>query len=907
MEAASAPPKCPPPDTPGLTPLMRQYLGLKAAYPGCVLLFRMGDFWETFYEDAGIASKVLGLTLTTRGHENGVPVPLAGVPLSSLERSVSKLVAAGYRVAIGDQVEDAKLAKGLVKRDVVEIVSAGTVTLPGLLDDRTSRYLVAIWPDAEAGRAGLARCDLSTGEFVGVEIPLDTLPDELDRLQPSEMLVPEGELPAVLTRATKREAPLERRPESRFLPSESAEAQLRENPGLEPPTGDTPLFLPLALRAAAALHDYLTEMKKAEGSELSPLRFEEVAGALVLDEISLRNLEILQPLRAGAKGSTLLSVLDRTRTPMGARLLRHWIARPLMSPARIAARHDAVAELVDDASFRDEMTRFLDRVGDVERMAMRVAASRAHGRDLVGLANALDQLPSVRALLRTRSSELFATLAERLSDFSSEVETIREAVQDEPSLAIKDGGVMRDGFSPELDRLRGLARSGKDWIAELQASERERTGVSNLKVGYNRVFGYYIEISKANRHLVPDDYDRRQTLVNAERYITPELKERESEILGADERARNLEYELFVELRARLALSCARMREAARAIAVVDLLVNFADVALRENWVRPHVTDDRRIRIRNGRHPVVEASLPAHEFVPNDTHLDGDHRQILLITGPNMAGKSTFLRQVALLVILAQAGSFVPADEAEIGMVDRVFTRVGASDHVAAGHSTFMVEMVEVARILAGATPRSLVLLDEVGRGTSTYDGLAIAWSVMECLHDREERAARTLFATHYHELTELADRLARAVNMRVTVHEWKDRVVFLRKVVEGAADRSFGIQVAQLAGLPTDVTRRAKRILAGLEEGTFLTGGAPASATGSQLDLFSARGASVLAELEAIEPERMTPLDALAVLAEWKGRLGRETADEPDEAGPGADSAPEGRNRSEERRGSDS
>jgi DNA mismatch repair protein MutS len=465
-------------------------------------------------------------------------------------------------------------------------------------------------------------------------------------------------------------------------------------------------------------------------------------------------------------------------------------------------------------------------------------------------------------------------LSSEISDFSPEVETIREAIVDEPPLALKEGGVVRGGFSEELDRLRGLSRSGKDWIAELQAKERERTGVTNLKIGYNRVFGYYLEVTKANRDLVPDDYERRQTLVNAERYVTPELKEREAEIVGADEKAKALEYELFVEVRDRLALSCDRIRKAGAALAALDVLLTFTEVASRRGWVRPVVGASDRLEIQGGRHPVVESSLPAHEFVPNDTVL-GAERQILLITGPNMAGKSTYLRQVALIVILAQTGSFVPADAAQIGIVDRIFTRVGASDFVARGHSTFMVEMVEVSRILAAATPKSLVLLDEVGRGTSTYDGLAIAWAVTEFLHERPERAARTLFATHYHELTELAEKLPRACNLRVTVHEWKDKVVFLRKVVEGAADRSFGIQVAQLAGVPKEVTKRAKKILGGLEDGTFLTGRETSQrATGSQLDLFSASGASVLSELDALDPDSMTPMDALAVLSEWKRRV---------------------------------
>jgi DNA mismatch repair protein MutS len=859
---------------------MRQYLSAKAEHEDAVLLFRMGDFWETFYEDAVVLARVTGIALTSRGMEKGEKVPLAGVPLSRLEATVQKLVTAGHRVAICDQVEDPKQAKGLVKRAVVEVVSAGTATFPGLLDERANRYLVALWPDAEAGRVGVVRCDVTTGELVGAEVALDALADELDRLQPAEILVPGRKLPAEVERVTRREGvAVEKLPPDRFPPAEAAAERVKEGPGLAEPAGDAPLFLPLAVTAAAALLEYLAALAKAEGSELDPLAFEDGEGTLVLDEISLRNLEILRPLRDAPGAATLLSVLDRTRTPMGARLLKRWLARPLLAPERIAARHDAVAELVEDAAFREELAERLDGTGDVSRLAMRIAAARAHARDLVALAASLDGLPALKEALRKRKAPLFARLAEDLSDFSPEVDGIREAIEPEPPLAVKEGGVIRPGFHEELDRVRGLANAGKDWIAELQASERERTGIPNLKVGYNKVFGYYLEVTKANRHLVPDDYERRQTLVNAERYITPGLKERESDILGSEEKSKALEYELFVEVRERLALSCPRIRRAAAALATLDVLVDFAGIAARESWVRPVVGDSDRIVVHGGRHPVVEAQLPAHEFVANDVELDGSARQILLITGPNMAGKSTYLRQVALLVILAQAGSFVPAESAEIGVVDRVFTRVGASDHVAAGQSTFMVEMVEVSRILSAATPRSLVLLDEVGRGTSTYDGLAIAWAVTEFLHERPDRAARTLFATHYHELTELAEKLPRAVNLRITVHEWKDSIVFLRKVVEGAADRSFGIQVAKLAGLPADVTRRAQRILAGLEDGTFLTGrnGAEAAASGSQLALFSGRGASVLSELEALDPERMTPLDALAVLTEWKRRFREE------------------------------
>lgn len=866
----------PAPTEAGLTPLMRQYLTAKSEHEDSVLLFRMGDFWETFYEDAILVSRVVGVTLTSRSAEKGERVPLAGVPLASLEKTVSKLVEGGHRVAICDQVEDPKESKGIVKREVVEVISAGTATYPGLLDERANRFLLAVWPDREAGRVGIARCDVTTGEFVGSEIALAEFGDEMDRLQPTEVLIPAQKLPMEVSGALNREGlAVEKAPKDRFLAPEASTEYVQARSGLAEPAGEAPLFLPLAATAASALLDYLESLAKAEGEQLDPLSFEEAAGTLVLDEISLRNLEILRPLRETDTASTLLSVLDRTRTPMGARLLKRWLARPLLSPERIASRQDAVQELREDAAFRADLEERLDRTGDVARLATRIAAQRAHGRDLVALADSLEGLPALRDELKARNAPIFHRIAEDLSDFEPEVESIREAIVEEPPLAIKEGGIIREGFDADLDRLSTAAKHGKDWIAELQATERERTGVANLKVGYNRVFGYYLEVTKANKHLVPDNYERRQTLVNAERYITPELKERESEILGADEKAKALEYDLFLALRQRLATSCARIRRAAAALATLDVLANFASLAARENWVRPVVHGGDRIAIVGGRHPVVQASLPAHEFVPNDARLDGSGRQILLITGPNMAGKSTYLRQVALLCLLAQTGSCVPADEAEIGVVDRIFTRVGASDHVAAGQSTFMVEMVEVARILASATPRSLVLLDEIGRGTSTYDGLAIAWAVTEFLHQREDRAARTLFATHYHELTELADDLPRAVNLRVTVHEWKDEVVFLRKIVEGAADRSFGIQVAKLAGLPGDVTRRATKILSGLEDGTFLSGSAQKSpASGSQLALFSGGGASILSEIESLEPERMTPMDALAALSEWRRRL---------------------------------
>ncbi|HET9888671.1 MAG TPA: DNA mismatch repair protein MutS, partial [bacterium] len=752
---------------PAWSPLMRQYFSIKTEHAGEILLFRMGDFWEAFFEDAAILSRVLSIALTSRGLEKGEPIPLAGVPLSALEGAVRKLVTAGYRVAICDQVEDAKAAKGIVRREVIEVVSAGTVSLPGLIDERTSRYLAAIVPDREAGRAGMARSDITTGEFAAIEIPLATLEDELVRWQPAEILMPEGD-PLREVRAAG-EAAITRLPESAFPLAESAALEIHSGPGFATAAAEKALFQPLALRAAAGLLRYLETLHKAERKELAPLDFDAAGEAMVLDEITMRNLEIVRPMAGEGSSASLLACIDRTQTPMGARLLRRWITRPLLSPPRIAARQDAVEEILQAEDFREAMRTKLERIGDVERLAMRVGAQRANARDLVALASALAEIPEMRAHLSGRQCVVLQTLSGRLDDFTPDVDRVRETLVEAPPLGLKEGGLIRDGYSPELDRLRGLARGAKDWIARFQSTERERTGISNLKIGYNRVFGYYLEVTRGQRDRVPESYERRQTLTGAERYITPELKEREAEILGAQERSWALELELFEELRTRLAMRVAEMRRAAHALAKLDVLLSFAEVARRGNWTRPAVDDSGRIDIRGGRHPVVEAALPAQEFVPNDTHLDLDTRQILLITGPNMAGKSTYLRQVALLCILAQTGSYLPVEEARLGVVDRVFTRVGAADHVARGHSTFMVEMIEVSRILSSATKQSLLLLDEVGRGTSTYDGLAIAWAVLEHLHENPERAARTLFATHYHELTGLAERLERARNLRVT------------------------------------------------------------------------------------------------------------------------------------------
>ncbi len=852
---------------------MRQYFGAKAEHPDDVLLFRMGDFWETFFDDAHTLSRVAGIALTSRGVEQGEPIPLAGVPLASLEATVRKLVTAGHRVAICDQVEDPKSAKGIVRREVVEVVSAGTVSLPGILDERVERYLVAIATASDGTRAGIARCDITTGELAAAEIETKSLRDELDRIAPAEILLPEHEAHG-LDALVPPGASITRLPAGFAPDAARATDAVSSGPGFAPGHAELAAFQPLAVCAAGMLLAYLETLCKAERAELAPLALDASGSWMVVDETTLRNLEILRPLSGEDSKGTLLACVDRTRTSMGARLLRRWLVRPLLSPEGVAIRQDGVAEIMDDDAARDAFSRALEGTGDVERLAMRVGAGRANARDLVALARSLAVLPALRARLGEQRSAALRQLGKKIEDFAPETETIQETLVDAPPVPIAEGGLVREGVSAELDRLRSLSRDAKAWIARFQTMERERTGIANLRVGYNRVFGYYIEVTRGNRELVPTNYERRQTLAGAERFVTPELKEREAEILGAEERGRGLEHDIFLELRSRVARRAGEMRRAAQALAELDVLLSFADIARSGGWIRPVVEDSGSLVIRAGRHPVVEALLPAHEFVPNDVELQVDSRQILLVTGPNMAGKSTYLRQVALLVLLAQVGSFVPADSAVIGVVDRIFTRVGASDHLARGHSTFMVEMTEVSRILDAATRRSLVLLDEVGRGTSTYDGLAIAWSVLEHLHETPERAARTLFATHFHELTVLADRLGRARNVRVTVHEWKDDVVFLRKIVEGAADRSFGIQVAKLAGLPESVTKRARKILGELERGTFLAPGERADgAQGPQLDLFSRESASILAELHALDPESMTPLESLAVLSEWSRR----------------------------------
>lgn len=867
--------------------MMKQYEAAKRACPDALLLFRMGDFYETFYDDAKTAARVLNLALTSREKgENAIP--LAGFPHHQLESYLAKLIAAGLRAAVCEQVEDPKLAKGLVRREVTRIVTPGTVTDDALLDPRESNFLAAVAP---GDPVGLAWVELSTGRFVAAGFPGRQLPDQLARVAPAECLLSDDGTP--LPAHLNERMMVTRRPAWAFA-QQTARQVLAKHFGTAGLEGfgfsDGPADAQ-AIRAAGAILDYLTETQKSSLDHLDRLLPYRSSGTLEIDEASRRSLEITRTIRDGRREGSLLWVLDRTVTAMGSRLLSEWVANPLTDAAAIGARLDAVAELVGDQALCDDLHEGLRRIYDVERLLARVTTGRASPRDLSFLGRTLQSLPALKAKLTSRRGRLLNELEAGIDLCLDLRATLDRALADECPLVSREGGFIRDGFSPELDALRELAHGGKQWIARYQAQEMERTGIPTLKVGFNKVFGYYIEITNAHREKIPADYIRKQTIKNAERYITPELKEYEEKVLTADEKAKELEYTLFLEIRDVVAADRRRMQSTAAALAQIDVLVALAELARQRNYCRPEIVEEPVLRIVDGRHPVLDIVEPEGKFVPNDTSVgqttaacgaapDG---HILLITGPNMAGKSTYIRQVALLTLMAQIGSFVPAREATIGIADRIFARVGASDELTRGQSTFMVEMTETARILNTATARSLVILDEIGRGTSTYDGLSLAWSVVEHLH--EHVGCRTLFATHYHELTDLAKSLPGVNNLNVAVREWQDEVIFLHKIVDGAADKSYGIHVARLAGVPREVIERSKEILAQLEEEHLDTEGRakiarrPVKAKKShlQLTLFGPADHPLLDELRRLDLNGLTPLQAFQLLQEWQETLAKE------------------------------
>ena len=868
------------------TPAMAQYRAAKGQNPDALLFFRLGDFYELFFDDAVEASRALGITLTSRSKGEDA-VPMAGVPVRAVDRYLKQLVEKGYRVAICDQMEDPRSAKGVVKREVVRVVTRGTLTEDSLLDAARSNYLAAV--TAQRGRVGLAWVELSTGAFVTCECAQPRLLDELQRLEPAEVLVPEDqdELQALLAETG---AALARRPAYDFGLETATRALLAHfhTATLE---GFGVVDLPLGVGAAGALIGYLQQTQKAALPHIHRLEPFQRGQVMTLDRSTRLSLELVDNLRGDGHGTPLLRVLDRTRTPMGARLLREWLLAPLIDLPTIQRRQEAVAQLHGDGALLRTIRDALQCVLDLQRLNARISCARANARDLLGLRQSLEALPAIAAAIAAtatateqgRDGEGGGALAEcarSLDPLDDVRDLVARAIADEPPLALREGGLIRAGFSAGLDELRALATDSRTWLAQFQAREAARTGIANLKVGFNQVSGYYIEVTHGNRHVaLPGDYARKQTLKNAERYTTDELRAFEAKVLTAEERSRELEYELFGRIRDGIAAQAHRLQRTAAVVAELDVLAGLAAVAVERDYRRPLVDDSRVLRVEDGRHPVIECTHAAGAFVPNDPDLDPPARRLVLLTGPNMAGKSTYIRQNALIVLMAQIGSFVPAKAARVGLVDRIFTRVGAADDISRGASTFMVEMTETANILHNATARSLVILDEVGRGTSTYDGLALAWAIAEDLHDRA--GCRTLFATHYHQLTDLAGPGKGVVNQRVAVKEWGEEIVFLHRIEDGGTDRSYGLHVGRLAGLPRAVLERARAVLLALEEESEHAGATlreksadGASRPKKQLTLFESSKDRVLRELAVLDVAQITPMQALQRLAAWAEEL---------------------------------
>ncbi|ETA67792.1 DNA mismatch repair protein MutS [Methanolobus tindarius DSM 2278] len=879
-----------------VTPAMQQYYAAKEEHKDALIFFRMGDFYESFGEDAKTIAQELEITLTTRGKsKDGEKMPLAGIPYHAIDNYLPRLIKKGYKVAICEQLEDPKKAKGVVKRGVVRVVTPGTAMDSSMFSDSSNNYLVALY--ADKGEFGLSFLDISTGEFLATQLtdehPYDRIISELARMGPSECIMP----PSLLKDTHLKERIKDLRIiihefDEDLFDSKIAEKVLLDHFKVSTLEGMGCSELLAAVSSAGAALRYATDTQMRELSQVQTLKTYFDSEFMVLDAITLRNLEIVRNVRGEGNDASLIGVLDETKTPMGRRQLQKWLLKPLISVDAINDRLDAVSWLHDNTLVRFDIRAHLSYVKDMERLVGRVMYGNSNARDLVSLKKSLESVPLLLDSLQgCKDIKLLESTSSKLSSFAELDELaklIDSAIVEEPPLSVRDGGMIKPGYNEQLDELFDLSKNGKQWIAKFQQKERDRTGIKSLKVGYNKVFGYYLEVTKANISQVPDDYIRKQTMTNAERFYTPELKERESAILSADEKMVALEYELLTELNSIVASHSRQLQETAALIGTLDVLANLAEVAANNNYVRPAITPDCRLLIRDGRHPVVENAVPGG-FVPNDTEMDCSENQFQLITGPNMAGKSTYMRQIAMIVIMAQSGSFVPASHASIGIVDRVFTRVGAFDDLASGQSTFMVEMVELANILNNATPKSLVLLDEIGRGTSTYDGYSIAKAVVEYIHNKGRVGVRSLFATHYHQLTEVAASLKRVKNYHIAVKEDGEDLVFLRKIVPGATDRSYGIHVARIAGVPHAVTSRAKEILEDIEDECMLSeedrkGSKKKQRSSSkytQVILFdqdASYGEStpdpVLEELKKLDINSMTPIEALNKLNEIKGKL---------------------------------
>lgn len=856
------------------TPLMRQYSQIKAKYPDTVLLFRMGDFFETFDTDAVIASKVLGITLTKRANGAASDVALAGFPHHAIDNYLPKLVKAGYKVAVCEQLEDPKLAKGIVKRDVVEVVTPGLTFSDKLLDHKSNNYIACLFTRDD--KCGFSFCDISTGEFYACEIAFKNVKEQLELISPAEIIISKSQKalfagiidmePNPLVQARVTVTKLDEWIFNFDYCNELLLAQFKTKSlkgfGIDD--------YPLGVIAAGGILSYINETQKGSVTHINKIAYYDTSDYIILDDSTKRNLEIISSMAGGSREGTLISILDRTQTAMGARLLKNWISRPLKKLAQIHKRQECVQEFYENKPLWGNLTALFKNIGDLERLISKIATARAVARDLINMKYSLKNISEVKKELNSTACKTLQNINSSLKELNEVVELIDKSINEESPLSTDTRVIIRPGYSSELDELRSILNSGEAWMENYQRRERERTKISSLKVSYNKVFGYYIEISKANKDKAEglEGYVRKQTLVNAERYITQELKEYEEKILTANEKIAALESKLFADVRQKVVEYAADIQLNAAMIGVIDVLLGFAEIARQYKYTKPDISDNNSLKITEGRHPVIEQLLPAGEkFVPNDTNLDPDDSQIIIITGPNMSGKSSYLRQVGLIVLLAQIGSFVPAKKAVIGLCDRIFTRVGAMDNIARGESTFLVEMQESANILNNLTPKSLVLLDEVGRGTSTYDGISIAWAITEFIHENPAAKAKTLFATHYHELNALASLYPRIKNSRVEVKEVGDKVIFLHRINEGTADHSFGIHVAQMAGLPDVVTKRAKDILKNLEKREERS----RRKDEFQINLFEYKDNELNDILNKIDLENMTPLDALNKLQELK------------------------------------
>ena len=862
------------------SPLMQQYFSIKEEHKDSILFFRVGDFYEMFFDDAILASRELEITLTGKECGQEERAPMCGVPYHAVDTYVSRLIEKGYKVAICEQLEDPKTTKGMVKRDVIRIVTPGTVIESNMLDEKKNNYIMSIFK--KGIYFGIAICDISTGDFFATQIAennnFSTLLDEIAKYSPAEIVVNSflySSLEEITAIRKRFNSYIDNSPDENFVPN-NEELLSSYNIECENKPLDSLEGFELAAGAITSLLQYLTSTQKIKLEHINHINIYNLQKYMSLDITARRNLELLERQYDKGKKGTLLWVLDKTSTSMGGRLIRRWISEPLMDRVNINSRLEAVQDLKDNTILREELQKALKKVYDIERLVGKISYGNSNGREMNSLKASLEQIPEIKELLKQSQAPLIIALNNNLDDCHDLAKLINDAIVDDPPITIKDGGVIKEGYNSLVDEYKKASTEGKTWLLELEQREKERTGIKNLKIGFNKVFGYYLEVTKSNLGYVPDYYIRKQTLTNGERYITEELNELESKILTAEEKLVGLEYELFLQIRDELARNIQRLQKTASVIATLDVIASLATVADDMNYVRPIVDNEGEIDIKEGRHPVIEKMIDSGSFVANDTYLNGEADRLSIITGPNMAGKSTYMRQVALITLMAQIGSFVPASYAKIGIVDKIFTRVGASDDLSMGQSTFMVEMMEVANILREATKNSLIILDEIGRGTSTYDGLSIAWAVVEHITNKEKCGAKTLFATHYHELTELENTVEGVKNYSIAVKEKGEDIIFLRKIVKGGTDESYGIHVAKLAGVPQTVVKRSNEILRSLEKKNMLTGQKKENKKQpeGQLDFYNYKLAEIAHEIDKINLNELTPIDALNTLMKMKEKM---------------------------------